>query len=390
MIRPLPWTLVLLSSRFLIAGDFLEDIEVSTEEGAEEAPSFFSHIFDGTQRIDSEFESFYNDQISVATTRQSYEQERNGVTLSLGGNYSEYFVDYTDPVGATLPAERTEESWGGNFSLAYQATRSLSLSVGGRYYQGFADYQSVWISEYYDQFIGSSPLAAGSYSAAEPSGWGIDLGLVWDYRAGGRITLGFTYGRDQIVPAWSFIPNPDNFFIPEAVPTIDELESFGGSIAWEQALNPRLKTQVLFRASGVTARQVRYQLQNNWAWAVSDNVTLRGQIGGARENPSYEALFGGLSLNYEFVENWHLALGARLYQDTGEFTSAGFNTAAPELESSEVSLSLAWKTPLTAVRLSVGFFDTNYGGLSDDNQFFADLYEDRHFLLSRLAVSHQF
>lgn len=385
-----PSILLLLSSHFLMAGDFLGVLDLATEEAGEEASSFFSNLFAGTQRIDSEYESFYNEEIWIATTRQSYEQERNGITLSLGGNYSEYFIDYTDPVGATLPSERTEESLGGNISLAYQATQSLSLSLGGRYYQGFADFQSVWISEYYDQFIGGSPLAASSYRAADPSGWGIDLGLIWDYRVGARLTFGFNYGRDQIVPAWSFIPNPDNFFIPEAVPTIDELESFGGSVAWEQALNPRLKTQLLFRASGVTARQVRYQLQNNWAWAVTPDLTLRGQVGGALENPSYEALFGGLSLNYEFIDSWHLALAARLYHDTGEFTSAGFNTAAPELDSSEVSLSLAWSTPVTTVRLSVGFFDTNYGGLSDDNQFFADLYEDRHFVVSRLAISHQF
>ena len=213
---------------------------------------------------------------------------------------------------------------------------------------------------------------------------------MWDYDPGtARLTASLSFGRDQIVPAWSFVPNPDTF-IPEAVRTTDELDTYSGSMTWEQAIDPVLKTQVQIRVSDVTGRDVRFQGRNDWAWLVTESLTARAQVGGAIEDPDFEAWFVGLSLDYEFSPGWHAGLSARIYHDTGEFTTAGFNTAAPSLDSTELSASLAWKNVTTTVRVGVGIFDTDYGALSADNLFFSDLYDDREFVVGRFAISHQF
>ncbi|MGJ8724511.1 MAG: hypothetical protein ACSHYB_08135 [Roseibacillus sp.] len=378
----------LLAPVSLFAGDLSNDVYDEATESSEETSSWLTSLFSGSQRFDSEYEALYNEDIWVGRTSQTFEHEVDDITLTVNGYYTEQYINYTDPVGATLPIERQENTWGTSLTLAYQATDTLSVSGGGRYYDGFADYQSIWIAEYYDQFVGGAGSVAG-YDAAEPYGWAYDLGVVWDYRRGGRLTASFSYGQDEIVPAWSRVPNPITFR-PEPVPTRSDFITYSGSLNWEQALNENLKTQLIFRATGTTDRQVRYQLQNNWAWAMTDKLTLRGQVGATYENPNFEAYYGGLNLNYEIASGWHAGLGARIYHDSGEFTTAGFNTAAPELDSSEISASLAWKGSETSVRLSFGFFDSNYGALGADNEFFSGLYQDRHFLVSRLAISHQF
>jgi len=355
----------------------------------EESSSLLGDLFTGIQRLDFDHDLLHSNDISVNRSTVLYRQERDSWDLEISFGRTNFDVDYSDPVGATLPSNRDEESWSGGLTLGVDLSESVSTSIGFTTYDGFTDFQSVWISEYYDQFIGI-PFP-GTYENSSPKGWGLNTGVVWDYAPGtARVSATFGFSHDDIVPAWSAVPNPANFFIPEAQSTDRDLDTYSGSISWEIALNPRLRTQLNVRHIDITAREPRLQVRNQWAWALSDELTLRAHVGFAVEDPDFEAYYGGIALHYDLNSEWSVTLAGRLYHDTGEVVSAGFNTAAPELDSSEISATIGWSNGDTSIRLGVGIYDTAYGNLDPDNQFFADLYEDRDYTLGRLAFTHQF
>jgi hypothetical protein len=59
------------------------------------------------------------------------------------------------------------------------------------------------------------------------------------------------------------------------------------------------------------------------------------------------------------------------------------------VNSTEVFTSLLWDNGDFAVLASVGLLDTDYDDLSEDNEFFGNLYRDRQWWTFRLAAFHQ-
>ncbi|MFT6864609.1 MAG: hypothetical protein ACJAVK_003177 [Akkermansiaceae bacterium] len=382
-------------SPFLVANLFAGTAPIDTEslEAGDSPPAssgdFLNSLFSGEQRLDLNHEFLHHDDVAVNRSNLSYRQSRENWSLEANLGFTDIGIDYTDAVGATRASERTEESWSGGLTLSLTLSESLSTTLGVTAYEGFADYQSVWISEYYDQFIGI-PFAS-SYEAASPRGIGFQTGLVWDDPYGlGRISTTFALSEDDIVPAWSpaLSGGPSPTLIAE--PTIDSLTTYSGVLTWEKALNPTLKSHLTLRYVDITARDPRIQMNNQWAWSINHDFTLRAHLGGAREGNDFEALYGGIALHYDISPQWSVSLSGRLYQDTGEIVAAGFNTAAPELNSSEISASLAWSGRNTTIRLGVGLYETNFDEPDENNRFFADLYADREFVLGRLALSRTF
>ncbi len=350
---------------------------------------FLNSLFTGEQRLDLNHEFLHHDDISVNRSSLIYRQSRENWSLEANLGFTDIGIDYTDAVGLTRATRRTEESWSGGLTLSLDLNDSLSTTFGFTAYEGYADYQSVWISEYYDQRFGI-PFAS-SYETASPRGIGFQTGLVWDDSYGmGRFSATFALSEDDIVPAWSPAlsggPNPTLI----AEPTIESFTTYSGVLTWEKAINPDLKSHLTLRYVDITARDPRIQINSQWAWAINGDFTLRAHLGAAREGSDFDALFGGLALHYDISPQWSASLSGRLYRDTGEIVSAGFNTAAPELNSSEISASLAWSGPSTTIRLGVGLYETDYDEPDEDNQFFADLYADRDFLLGRISLSHTF
>ena len=371
----------------LWAGPQASQLETDPEE-LPETSSLLSGLFDGIHRIDTNFDALLSDDIDVWSTSLSYSQERLDSRIEFQLSYTDYSIDYTDPVGITQASRRDESTWNGTLSLSQSIRENLELTLSASAYDGFSDFQSLWISEYYDQAIGI-PFPAG-YEDADPHGWGVSLGSTLDLEDGrSRLTANLTFGRDQIIPAWSPGLNPVTF-TPEAQRTRDNLDSWAGSLTWERALNPRLRTYLTARVSDVTARDPRLQLQNRWSWSVTDQVTLRAEIGGAIENPDFEAIYAALTVDYEFLPSWHLGASARHYADNGEVVAAGFNTAAPGLDAQELSAYLRWSGESLSVLLSGGVYLTEYDALSPANQFFANLYQDRDYVLGRLAITYNF
>lgn len=383
--------LLSLSAACLQAGTGQNSPQIALPEPFEqENPGdFLTLLFSGEQRLDLDYDLLDHDDISVSRTNLIYSQNRQNWNLEATLGLTDINVDYTDPVGATSASRRREESWSGGLTLGVDISERLSTTFGVTAYEGFADYQSVWISEYYDQFIGI-PFAP-TYDKASPRGLSFSTGLVWDDPYGlGRVSATFGLSEDDIVPAWSpaLTTGPIPTLIAE--PTADSLTTYSGSLSWEKAINPSLKTQITLRYIDITGRDPRFQINNQWAWAITDDLTMRAHAGAAKEGSDFEALYGGLSLHYDLSAAWSVSLAGRVYRDTGEVVSAGFNTAAPVLHSSELSASVAWSDESTTIRLGIGIYETDYDELDENNRFFSDLYADRDFSLGRLAISHSF
>lgn len=361
------------------------------DSGFEDLGNFgvLDSFLSGVQRVDLDFDSLHAGDVSVWRSRLNYRQEHEKWNIEASVGHNDISVDYSDPVGLTDPTLRDANSWSGSLTLGKSFSEDLLGTIGFSAYNGYNDYASVWIAEYYDQFIGIPDPA--NYQEPNPHGYSINGGFVWDYDPGvARLSFLVSFGNDVVVPAWSLVPNPDNFFIPEAVSTRSSFDTYSASAIWVKALNPRLRTQVSWRFLDVTELEPRYQIQNDWAWALNDRLTLRAQVGRATQTPEFDAHYGGVSLSYEINANWSVGLSARIYNDTGEVVPEGFNTAAPAVHSKEMSGSVAWKNLNTTVRLSAGVYNVGYDALPGDNQFFGNLYRDREFTLARLAISHSF
>lgn len=340
------------------------------------SPLTGGELFGGLQRFDSEFEGLCSDDIDVWSAALSYEQERNGWRLNAGLTRLDYSLDYV-PASGGLPTDLSESTLLGNLSIARELNSDFELSLGLRTYDGFANYRSLWIAEYYGQdfqFNGSG------YSPPSPGGWSLTGGAVWNPRVESRVNFSLTYGEDRIAPGWSTPFESSN----------DLLKSRSTSIRWEETLSPKLKTETLFTYSDITDRDPRVLLQSSWNYAFNDDFTLRLHTGAVKENPNFESIYGGISLDYQVSTNWSLALSTRLYHDSGEIENSGFNTAAPGLKSSEIGLSALYQKGEHSIRASVSYYDTHYDAVDADNEEFLNLFQDRNWVAMRLAYSLSF
>lgn len=334
-------------------------------------------FFGGIQALDVEGEAMLSSDIDIWRTAARYSQDRGSWSLEAGVSFTDYSIDY-EPFarfgGASTKLD--ESAWQADLTLGRELNETLEATLTYSGYDGYADYRSIWIAEYYRQAFN---FPGSGYHAPDPHGWSLAGGLVWDPEIGTRFGLDLIFGRDTIAPGWGFRTHGR-----------DLLETRAVAIRWEEAINPRLKSELSLLYSDVTDRDPRVHLQSSWAFILTDDLTLRAQLGGATEDPDFDAYYGGLSLDYQFADAWSCTVGGRYYEDSGEIESAGFNTAAPGIESTELGASVLYDNGTHAVRLGVSYFDTSYDPLDFENSFFANLYQDRDWWTVRLAYTLNF
>lgn len=360
--------------------------ERSNELAESEAPGIgLAWIFEGVNRVDVEGEALIGSDITVLRTSASYEQKRGDFTVGATLGYTDIDIDYR-PQTVTREADRIESNREGQLDLGWQANEDVELTLLGRLYQGYPDYRSVWIAEYYEQRFGG----LFGYQDPDPWGWAIGGAVSWTVVPGMTVlTFEGSRGEDHVVESWSAtgIPFPPGIGGDKGR---GRLETSSASVSWEQVVNGWLKAQNTVRIREVTDREPRFQVETGWAAALGPKWTLRANAGATRERPHFEAYYAGASLDYEFLPSWHLAVNGRYYEDTGEIETAGLSTAAPALRSFEVGASLLYDRGDLAVRLSAGFFRSDHGSLDPGNVIVGELYRDRDWWLSRMAVSYSF
>jgi hypothetical protein len=119
-----------------------------------------------------------------------------------------------------------------------------------------------------------------------------------------------------------------------------------------------------------------------------DRVELSG--GYTEEAPALEAYYLSSLCEWNLRPQWTIFGGYRIYRDTGEIEASGFNAQAPALDSSEVFVGVLWERGDLNFSGTVGYLQTNYDQLDEDNQFFGELYKDRDWLTLRIAATYSF
>jgi len=365
--------------RFLWGGETLEEVPAPDSSTG----GLFSR---GDHRLDFENEGLFADDIEIFKTRLLYEQTQGSWKWAGSVGWMTQAIDY-EPFTTTLPAHRDEETL--EYGLEVQKTLSpnWALLATGAYVDGYSDHRSIWISEFYDQSNGLNP----AYREVDPGSVAFSVGGQWSYRPGlGSVQLTAGFSRADIVPGWGREFNPDTGRF-ELVSTDPELDTYSGSLVWQAAVNPRTMSKHTLRFSESEGRELRTHLQTEWAFALTNSLTLRAQVGGAEEAPDFDSIYGGLSLVYDLGPEWQIDLGYRYYEDSGEINDSNFNTAAPGVQSQEISLGVLWSRGATSVRASAGFYDADFDEITNpDNDVFTNLYQDREFLSARFAISHRF
>jgi hypothetical protein len=336
--------------------------------------------FTGAQEIELTAEGLSASDILIQTYQLHYSGTEGPWTLEVGAGLNQYDLDYS-PVLFGTNQELSENTETFSVSLTRELSQQWSGTLTLGAYDGYADYRSIWIAEFYKQFYGAFP----SYYDPDPRGQSVSANAEWNYLPGsGSVIFGLGLGRDEIAPGWSF-----DSALGRPEPGREPLNTVSGNILVKQALNPWLKTDLALTFRQTSERDPRFGIVNNWV-AAAGPVAFRLTGGLTSEAPSFDAAYGSALVEWNFHPQWSARLGYRVYRDNGEIQSSGFNALAPPVDSSEVFTSLLWDNGEFSILASIGLLDTNYDELSEDNEFFGNLYRDRQWGTFRLAASYRF
>lgn len=336
--------------------------------------------FSGAREIGFTAEALSASDILIQSYQLYHSGSQGPWTLELGAGLNEYDIDYS-PVLFGTKQDLSENT--GTFSLSltreWNPEWSGTVSLGA--YDGYADYRSIWIAEFYKQFFGAFP----SYYDPDPHGQSAEVSVAWNYLPGsGTATLGLGFGRDEIAPGWSF-----DSAIGQPEPGRESLDTVSADILFEQAINPSLKADLALTFRQTSERDPRFGIVSAWI-ASAGPISFRLTGGYTSEEPSFDATYGSAVVEWNFIPKWSARAGYRIYHDSGEIESSGFNALAPPVDSSEIFGSLLWDNGDFAILASVGLLDTDYEALSEDNEFFGNLYRDRQWWAFRLSASYRF
>lgn len=320
------------------------------------------------------------DDIQVQSYQLSYSGAEGPWKLGVDVGWNQYQIDYV-PVLFGSSVSLDEGTRQAGISLDYKWNERWTSSVYWNGYDGFGDYRSLWISQFYQQFFETF----SQYERPDPHGNSLGASTAWNFQPGtGKAELSLQYRHDHIAPGWSFNPV---IAAPEAGE--ETQETILGKLRVEQVINPWLKSEIAVNWQDTSARENRYGINTTWAAAVGD-VGFRLSGGYTEEAPALEAYYLSSLCEWNLRPQWTIFGGYRIYRDTGEIEASGFNAQAPVLNSFEVFVGVLWERGDLNFSGTLGYLQTNYDKLDEDNQFFGKLYKDRDWLTLRIAATYAF
>jgi hypothetical protein len=300
--------------------------------------------------------------------------------------YGTYDVDYEPvPFDFNGSLARLSERI---FSLQYNTQKQLGdhhwVIAGAGIYNGFTNYRSLWLDEYYRQQFSElfGFTGAENYVEADPQGINGTAGIRWEYKPGtGFAQFNLSRLRDDVSPGYEI--DFDGLRRGELT-----LATVAASLSTENVLTQNIRSYAEIRASKTTERSTRYGADFSLSVAHGEKWVTRWNVGGAVEDPGFEAFYGSLALEHQASDSFFFFLDGRYYEDTGEIENALlFTSAAPGLVSERFGVGLRWIGDVWSARLYFAPLATEYDPTRESTDFFQNLYHDRDWNIFQVAFS---
>ncbi len=350
-------------------------------------------VFGGTQdlpaqpRIDIGGESLWSDDVQLrqADGRWSWAAGELGITGETSVATNHFDLDY-EPVAFDFRGQSQRVS-ADNLALQnivrWRVREDLELIGSVGLYDGFTNFRSVWLAEYFaQQFASLEDIPGDRWEKPDPKGVNGGGGLRWEYlRASGFLEVVATGLRDEVAPGYEI--DFDGLSRGRVI-----LTGFGVSVSSENILSPRLRSRVEVSGTRVSERETRWSGSSALNVAVGERGVLRVRVGGAMEDPLFEAWFGEATWDWALNDAWGVFAQGRFYEDNGEIENALlFTSAAPGLRSRQGNVGLRWRGETSVVRLQVGRLISDYEPTNARTDFFQNLYRDRDWTVVQFSYS---
>ncbi len=323
----------------------------------------------------------------VAST-WSWERPASALRGELSAAYNDLRIDYL-PVPFDFRGEaRTvrEQNESVQANLWWRASEAWEwFGVAGGY-EGSTNYRSLWLAEYFrQQYEPLGTTAGASWVTPDPQGWNVGVGTRWEVLPGsGFLEANVTVGRDRVAPGYEIDFDGLNR-------GREKLNTVSVLLTGENVLSPRLRSRISLRASRVSEREWRWGGEVALNWAVGERGVLRGVLGGATEQPQFDAWYAGLAAEWAVSDHWTLFAQGRTYSDSGEIEDALlFTSAAPGLDSQQWSAGFRWSGDRWVWRVQAGELRSDQDPTNPRLDFFQNLYRDRNWTLLQVAGSLNF
>ncbi len=336
-------------------------------------------------RFDASFELIDSDDVSLFQGNAMAVNQIGDWDTQISFSASDFSFDYV-PVSFDFNGEalsRSESNIGLQINGRRNATEIVTLLLGGGAYDGYNNFRSAWLDEYYRQQFSNLDGVPGAelYNEAKPKGFNVNAGLRWMYLPNsGYAQFSLSQLQDQIAPGYEI-----DFEGLQRGETV--LATSALSVSTENILSKRVRSLFTLRASETTDRETRYGAEFALNAALGDRWILRGQVGGSKENPQFDAHYANLALEYFLNESLSLYLDGRYYKDTGEIENSLFTAAAPGVTSRKFGFGLKWIGDHWSGRCYVAPISSNYEEALSNVDFFQNLYQDRDWTVFQLAFS---
>ncbi len=336
-----------------------------------------------TQQVQADFEGLFANDVTLTQTSLGYSQKRRSAEWSASLAWNSYRLDYVpapfDFLGLreSVDAHRVAGQLGGKIKILDPLAAVFSVGA----YDGFTDFRSLWLNQYYrQQFAAFFP----EYIRASPKGENGTVGLRWEYLP----TVGFlqadvSYLHDEIAPGYEI----DFAGLRRGRPN---LYTASYHVSAENVLTRRVRLLNEFRLTDTTDREQRYSWQGSLNVALGESWIVRAFGGWTQEDPTFEAWYGGGSVEFEPAPGWHFSVSGRWYRDTGEIENSLFSNAAPGLEAWQVGLGVRRVWGAHSIKVFAAPYQTRYEPFGIGTAFFQNLYKNRSWLAVQLAYSAEF
>lgn len=338
------------------------------------------------KRVSLDSATLWASDIFLTDQALEYQQTwpRTQLTLSLSDGYTA--LHYVPDSQLEQETDVDNNRVGFQTSGRFQAFPKITLLAGGGAYYGYMDYRSLWLNEHFRQLYSRRP----GYEKAHPWGYNTAAGARWEYLpASGLVQGDLGYQYDLIAPGYEVQLQP---FPPRLVRFRDNYDTLFGRLTFENVLTPRIRSLQELQFTDTTDRQLRYSLQSSLNVSLAEHWTTRLVVSGSKEDPQFEAFYGGATLERDWNETWFVSLMGRYYKDTGQIENALLpeNTAAPPLEAVLLGLGFRWQGAHSSFKMVVGPYFTRYETPTGEFATFAHLYQNRDWFSGQLSFVHEF